>query len=839
MLPNNATCNRRFETVNNMSDESCYYSPGEMPDDDEKENKNASEDPLFRNLMSDFQNEMKTNGHKPSSSREPMKVFLRIRPFSSDEMKASESQGCLKLVDDKTVLLQAPQDSFTFKSSIRGIAEQTHQFSFSKVYDQDTTQKDIFDDSILGYVKDFLDGINCLVFTYGITNSGKTFTIQGNPKNGGILPRTLDVLFNSIKGKQYEHIDLKPIMYQDVTKLSKEKQKYEEMLKKAVTNAGQKDNLDLSLLWKMETTSQSDASTISVSSSSSSTYITANDADYSSISDEVKERVSDGTVLDTQSQGPVRFSIWVSFAEIYNEYIYDLLDPTPSGKGKKRPVLKLGDDKKGNPYVKGLKEIQVNSADEAFTVVRVGQKNQNIAATKLNQNSSRSHSIFTIKILRVVDVEEPQVVRISRLSFVDLAGSERHNKTQSTGNRLKEASNINTSIMTLGKCIEYLRYNQQHKNHPLIVPFRETKLTRLFQGFFLGKGKAAMIVNISQCASVFDETYNVLKFSAIAKQVKTNGARNTELFKPKQLPKPSLSTATPLNGNKSHWVSMGLTTPKPVQKAILYESMCDDDQYRALISGYEELRKQLLDERRKNALMELKVREEVCAEMSEQLVEIERDYSARLQEEQQTMEEQCERRIEMLTKSMKKSRKRKKIDRTEDEDDSYVSSILFHAEKVKVKERDETIRSLRAKLAEKEMAHELYKQAHTPDQHPIAIKNLQSDLDEAHETLNLHETHIDELQTKLNTAQDYLEEKDVEIEKLKETIDTFEECSNSKEIIQLRDLLQKTTTALDEARQKLDQRDDKLKMKDEEITRLQNEVANITGSYSRRKGTIV
>ena len=109
-------------------------------------------------------------------------------------------------------------------------------------------------------------------------------------------------------------------------------------------------------------------------------------------------------------------------------------------------------------------------------------------------------------------------------------------------------------------------------------------------------------------------------------QVKTNGARNTELFKPKQLPKPSLSTATPLNGNKSHWVSMGLTTPKPVQKAILYESMCDDDQYRALISGYEELRKQLLDERRKNALMELKVREEVCAEMSEQLVEIERDY---------------------------------------------------------------------------------------------------------------------------------------------------------------------------------------------------------------------
>ena len=86
------------------------------------------------------------------------------------------------------------------------------------------------------------------------------------------------MLFNSIKGKQYEHIDLKPTMYQDVTKLSKEQQKYEEVLKKAVTHAGQRDNIDLSLLWKVDTSSQSDISLISASSNASSTYITANDA---------------------------------------------------------------------------------------------------------------------------------------------------------------------------------------------------------------------------------------------------------------------------------------------------------------------------------------------------------------------------------------------------------------------------------------------------------------------------------------------------------------------------------------------------------------------------------
>ena len=112
----------------------------------------------------------------------------------------------------------------------------------------------------------------------------------------------------------------------------------------------------------------------------------------------------------------------------------------------------------------------------------------------------------------------------------------------------------------------------------------------------------------------------------ISRQVKTNGIRNTELFKPKQLPKPSISTATPLGVNRSNWISVGLTTP--IQKTILCESMCetDDEQFQALVASYQELRTQLIDERRKYALMELKIREEVCAEMSEQIFEIERDY---------------------------------------------------------------------------------------------------------------------------------------------------------------------------------------------------------------------
>ena len=113
-------------------------------------------------------------------------------------------------------------------------------------------------------------------------------------------------------------------------------------------------------------------------------------------------------------------------------------------------------------------------------------------------------------------------------------------------------------------------------------------------------------------------------------QVTTKSVRNTEIFKTKQPTKPLLATATPVNKFGKHsLISMGFTTPRPIQKDIMFESMCDDNDdepVQVLIKNYEALRKQLVDERRKNAMMELKIREEVCAEMSDQIVEIERNY---------------------------------------------------------------------------------------------------------------------------------------------------------------------------------------------------------------------
>lgn len=189
--------------------------------------------------------------------------------------------------------------------------------------------------------------------------------------------------------------------------------------------------------------------------------------------------------------------------------------------------------------MKGLKEICVRTADDAVRVLLYGKENLHFAATKLNHNSSRSHCVFTIKIIRTNDPEEPTEAAINMMSFVDLAGMERTNKTQSRGERLKEAGNINTSLLILGRCIDAMRMNQTNPQNKNLIPYRESKLTRILQTFFsgiftkneifkqmidtifanTGQGRAAMYVNVSPSPILCDETLHVLKFGALAQEV--------------------------------------------------------------------------------------------------------------------------------------------------------------------------------------------------------------------------------------------------------------------------------------------------------------------------------
>ncbi|XP_014668542.1 PREDICTED: kinesin-like protein KIF20B isoform X2 [Priapulus caudatus] len=694
--------------------------------------------PLRRHLASEFTTVVKPSEEEVDAldstsanlqpGQEHMKVFLRIRPFTENELRQKESQNILKVDNSNVLSVNAPKDSVTYKNYQHGGGRMTYKFTFSKIFGPECSQKTLFDEAMGGIVKDTVDGQNCLLFTYGVTNAGKTYTIQGNQSDEGILPRSLDVIFNSVVDKQYESMNLKPRCFQDVVRLSEEQEASEAAFKRGILRMANNDEPESSVLIATSTLGGSQM-TLNSTSDLSSTSAASQMLDVTKSSDVTQllgevDSVLEEARVSVETQGQIRFSIWVSYTEIYNELVYDLLAPMATGMDRKRPSLKLAEDKSGNVYVKGLKEVKVNSADEAYKVLCIGKKNLQVATTKLNHSSSRSHCIFTVKILRVVDKDRPHVCRVSKLSFCDLAGSERYSKTQNTGQRLKEATNINTSLLTLGRCIHSLRFNQLHKDHPNMVPYRDSKLTKLLQSFFSGKGKASMIVNVSPCASYFDETLHGLKFSAIAKQVTVQQVKEPEMKPPKRpyrhrSSKPAkislmLKAAPPPRTRETLAWEEAPAAKRRLQEAAKIPLPEDDDddldeeeeeeeedndeeneELRELVA---QLTQQLKEEKKKLLLTETRIREEVSSEFAAQLIDIENQRAEDMREERHAADEYAEKRLELFSQSVKKSRKRMRI-RDDDDDDTALGAQLQLAN-AKAQEQDRALDELREQLRE-------------------------------------------------------------------------------------------------------------------------------------------
>ncbi|NP_001154942.1 kinesin-like protein KIF20A [Danio rerio] len=582
-----------------------------------------------------------------------LKVFLRIRPLTEAEKDRGEEQGCVNVQSEDNLLLKAPKDSRNMKSAERGVAQSVHKFTFTKIFGPQTSQQEVYDHTIREMVRDVLRGENRLLYTYGVTNSGKTYTIQGAGAEAGLLPRALVSVFLKLSGRLYTAMDLKPVLSQEVRKLDVGEVRAEEMRRDALLKEDESNQsrLRAGLSWDS-----------GISGLSATSHIATQLED------------SDGVCLEANGlclsggedlEEGVQFSVWVSFYEIYNEFLYDLLDAPPSLQSRKRVTLRLSDDKHGNPYVKDLTWIQVHSAEEAWKVLKVGQRNQSFASTHLNHNSSRSHSIFTIRVLHVKP-QLGQVTRISELSVCDLAGSERC-KAQQNGERMKEANNINTSLLTLGRCITALRHNQTNKSRPpVVVPFRDSKLTRVLQSFFCGHGRSCMVVNINPCASTYDETLQALKFSAIATQLVHGPCSKTRVAYILSL----------LREQPTH----------PNDTTLLEEDEEESDEEgditmfdpEALLKAIDVLKREVLRQRQEKEELEAKVREEVCTEMMEVISRMQDDFSETLESERDLMEKRCENKINNLKSSLKK----------------YYSQEL--------EERDDEIRELTAALKEKE-----------------------------------------------------------------------------------------------------------------------------------------
>lgn len=291
-------------------------------------------------------------------------------------------------------------------------------FGFDRVFDDNTTQGEVYEATTRGLLDSVMDGYNATVFAYGATGCGKTHTITGTPQQPGIIFLTMQELFEKIAEK----------------------------------------------------------------------------------SDEKVTEVS------------------LSYLEIYNETIRDLLVPGGSKQG-----LMLREDANQTVSVAGLSSHHPKDVQEVMDMIVTGNAYRTISPTEANATSSRSHAVLQINLAqkdRNADVNEPHTM--ATLSIIDLAGSERASATKNRGDRLIEGANINKSLLALGSCINAL-CDPRKRNH---VPYRNSKLTRLLKFSLGGNCKTVMIVCVSPSSAHFDETQNTLRYANRAKNIQTKVTRN-------------------------------------------------------------------------------------------------------------------------------------------------------------------------------------------------------------------------------------------------------------------------------------------------------------------------
>uniref|UniRef100_A0A669CYW9 Kinesin family member 1B n=1 Tax=Oreochromis niloticus TaxID=8128 RepID=A0A669CYW9_ORENI len=217
------------------------------------------------------------------------------------------------------------------------------------------------------------------------------------------------------------------------------------------------------------------------------------------------------------------YSVEVSYMEIYCERVRDLLNPKNKGNLRVREHPLLG------PYVEDLSKLAVTSYTDIADLMDAGNKARTVAATNMNETSSRSHAVFTIVFTQRKHDSETDLSteKVSKISLVDLAGSERADSTGAKGTRLKEGANINKSLTTLGKVISALAESKKKKKSDFI-PYRDSVLTWLLRENLGGNSRTAMVAALSPADINYDETLSTLRYADRAKNIKCNAVINED-----------------------------------------------------------------------------------------------------------------------------------------------------------------------------------------------------------------------------------------------------------------------------------------------------------------------
>ncbi|KFO83572.1 Kinesin-like KIF11, partial [Buceros rhinoceros silvestris] len=229
-------------------------------------------------------------------------------------------------------------------------------------------------------------------------------------------------------------------------------------------------------------------------------------------------------IFEKLTENGTEFSVKVSLLEIYNEELFDLLNPTPD-VGERLQMFDDPRNKRG-VIIKGLEEITVHNKNEVYQILERGAAKRTTAATYMNAYSSRSHSVFSITIhMKETTVEGEELVKIGKLNLVDLAGSENIGRSGAVDKRAREAGNINQSLLTLGRVITALVERAPH------IPYRESKLTRILQDSLGGRTKTSIIATVSPASINLEETLSTLEYAHRAKNIMNKPEVNQKLTK--------------------------------------------------------------------------------------------------------------------------------------------------------------------------------------------------------------------------------------------------------------------------------------------------------------------
>ncbi|KAM5151818.1 kinesin-like protein KIF19 [Mantella aurantiaca] len=212
----------------------------------------------------------------------------------------------------------------------------------------------------------------------------------------------------------------------------------------------------------------------------------------------------------------IEYSVSLSYLEIYNETIRDLLNPSR--------VLDLRDDSKGNIQTPGITEFFPSSAEEALALVQRGNKHRTQEPTAANKTSSRSHAILQVLVKKSGRFSNQDEAQMGKLLLIDLAGSERASQTQNRGKRMKEGAHINRSLLALGNCITALSERGSHAH----VNYRDSKLTRLLKDALSGNSRTVMIAHVSPSIAAYDESRTTLIYASRTKNIRTRVRQNYE-----------------------------------------------------------------------------------------------------------------------------------------------------------------------------------------------------------------------------------------------------------------------------------------------------------------------